>query len=124
MKWLTNLFKHLWADLTSPKAQAVEQQIEGLVAAAQPIVNAIAVLVPNKTTAEIEKAYATYGVPLAQQVASDPTSIGNAMENLAVAILRKNNQSVAASTLVTAVNLAVTGLKILMSADTAPAKAA
>jgi len=115
MKWLANLFRHLWADLTSPKAIAIEQQIETLVVAAQPIVSTIAVLVPNKTVQEVSKAYNQFGVPLVKEIADDPTSIGNAMMNLAVAVLQKNHQDAAVSTLNTAVNLAVTALKIILA---------
>ena len=85
MKWLANLFRHLWAD-------------ETLVVAAQPIVSTIAVLVPNKTVQEVSKAYNYFGVPLVKEIADDPTSIGNAMMNLAVAVLQKKagNQLAAA----------------------------
>jgi len=121
MNWLKHLFQHIWAGLTSPKAVAIEQQIEQLVVSAQPIVQMIAMMVPNRTLEQITKAYATYAIPLVTQVANDPTSIGNAMRDLATAILRKNHQDAAASTLNTAVELAVVGMKIVLATTPPPA---
>lgn len=111
--WLTSLFQRIAGVLNSDKAKAVEAQLASLVEAAQPIVEAIAQLTPNRTVAEITKAYEVYGLPLAQQVTGDPTSTGNALLNLATAVLQKNHAPTAAVSLLnTAVQLAVTATKL------------
>ena len=76
---------------------------------------AIAGLVPNTSApgaaAKVIVAYEKYAVPTAQLVLSGSQSIGQALEALAVTVLQKNHQTVAANVLTTAVNLAVTANK-------------
>jgi hypothetical protein len=114
MSILSSLFKHIgqfFSWFTSPKGQAVEKELAGLVVQAQPIVATIAAMTPNKTVAEVANAYTKYGVPLATSVSNDPTAIGNALLNLATAVMQKNGASNAVSLLNTAVQLALTVVK-------------
>lgn len=113
MHWITALFQKFVGILHSPKVQAVETQLASLTEAALPIVQDIAALCPNRTVQEIAAAYSKYGLPLAQQISSDPTSTGNALLNLATAVLQKNHAPTAAiSILNTAVQLAVVAAKL------------
>lgn len=97
---------------SSGKAAQVEKELATLVQAAVPIVTEIDQLVPNKTLDQITAAYTKYALPVATQIQNDPTSIGNAMLNLATAVLQKNHAPTAAVSLLnTAVQLAVLTLK-------------
>lgn len=97
---------------TSGKAQQVETQLAALVQQAVPIVEEINQLIPNKTLQEVTAAYEKYAVPMATQVQGDPTSIGNAMLNLATSVLQKNHAPTAAVSLLnTAVQLALLTMK-------------
>ena len=82
---------------------------------ALPIVQEIAILVPNKTVDEVLAAYTKYGVPVVGQINADPTSVGNAMLNLATVLLSQKLPAgmagAATSLLNTAVQLAVLALK-------------
>jgi len=64
---------------------------------------------------DVTDAYKEYGVPIIQTYTQDPTSIGNAMFNLATQLLRAklptNKAGLAANLLNTAVQLAVTARK-------------
>jgi len=113
MHWLTHFFARIAALFESPKAKAIEAELASLTEAAFPIVQAIAALVPNKTVQEIAAAYEHYGIPLATQITTDPNSVGNALLNLATALLQKTQAPDAAVSLLnTAVQLAVTALKL------------
>ncbi len=113
MHWLTSLFHKISWLFDSPKAKAIEAELAAMTQAALPIVQTIAALTPNKTVQEIAAVYEHYGVPLAVQIGSDPTSIENALLNVATAVLQKNHASATAVSLLnTAVQLAVTASKI------------
>lgn len=108
LSFIENAFKKVESFFASGKAVQVETELAGLVQLALPIVQDIAAMTPNKTVQQISDAYTKYGVPLAQQVASDPTSTGNALLNLATAVLQKNHAPVAAVSLLnTAVQMAL-----------------
>jgi len=115
MSWFSNFFQDLKSLFESAKAKAVVKEIETLVVEALPLVQAIAGFVPNTTApgaaAKVIAAYEKYAVPTAQLVLSGSQSIGQALEALAVTVLQKNHQTVAANVLTTAVNLAVTANK-------------
>jgi hypothetical protein len=101
----------------SGKATAALQQAAALVSIAAPIVQELEVLVPtnNRTVQAVEAAYANYAVPMASQIASNPTSINNALLNLASALLAKRlppaQAGAATNILNTAVQLAVTAAR-------------
>ena len=112
LSFIENAFKKVESFFTSGKALQVESELAGLVQMALPIVQDIAALTPSKTVQEITAAYTKYGIPLAQQVTADPTSTGNALLNLATAVLQKNHAPTAAISLLnTAVQMAVTVAK-------------
>jgi hypothetical protein len=115
MSWLTNLFKDVENIFNSPKTKAVAKEIETLTVEALPIVQALAALVPSTSApgavAKTIAAYEKYGVPTAQLILSGSTSVGQALEQLAVTVLQKNHQDAAANVLVTAVNVAVSANK-------------
>jgi hypothetical protein len=101
----------------SGKATAALEQAAALVTVAAPIVQELEVLVPtgNRTVQAVEAAYAKYAVPVAAQIQSNPTSINNALLNLASQILAKNlppaQAGAATNVLNTAVQLAVTAAR-------------
>ncbi len=101
----------------SGKATAALQQAATLVSIAAPIVQELEVLVPtnNRTVEAVEAAYANYAVPVAAQIQNNPTSINNALLNLASAILAKKlppaQAGAATNILNTAVQLAVTAAR-------------
>lgn len=112
MSWISTLFTKIEGFFTSGKAQQVAASLETLVPLAAPIVQEIAALTPNKTVQEVEAAYTKYAVPLIGQIANDPTTIGNALLNLATTVMQKNHAPTAAVSLLnTAVQIAVTMLK-------------
>ena len=101
----------------SGKATAALEQAASLVSLAAPIVQELEVLVPtsNRTVQAVESAYAKYAVPVATQIQNNPTSINNALLNLASAVLAKNlppaQAGAATNILNTAVQLAVTAAR-------------
>jgi hypothetical protein len=116
-----NIFEKAFTALekvfTSDKAKAALTEAAALAVQAAPIVAAIEALVPstNRTVQAVEAAYAKYAVPVATQITNDPTSINNALLNLASTLLAKNlpaqKAGIATSLLNTAVQLAVTAVK-------------
>ena len=112
MSWLKRLFAKIEAIFNSPAIEAVEKEVETLVPLALPIVQEIAALTPNKTVQEVAVAYEKFAVPLAREIGSDATSIGNALLNLATTVLQKNHAPAAAISLLnTVVQIALMGLK-------------
>lgn len=113
MSWLTNLFGKINSALHSPALENAEKTIAALLPSALQVVQAINAIVPNKTLAEIEKAYETYAVPFSQTYAADPVNgPGNALLNLATAILQKNKVMPAAVSIIqSAIQLAVVAAK-------------
>lgn len=112
LSFIENAFKKVESFFTSGKAVQVETELANLAQLAFPIVQDIAALVPNQTVQEITKAYEKYGIPLAGQISTDPNSAGNALLNLATAVLQKNHAPAASISLLnTAVQMAVTVVK-------------
>ncbi len=108
--------KKLWEVISSPKARNAVEQAASLVSIALPIVDQLSSIDPKTAKLkEVADAYRKYGVPMIQSYTQDPTSIGNALLNLATQILRAKlpAEKVALPTniLNTAVQLAVTALK-------------
>lgn len=99
----------------SGKAKAAIEEAAALAVEAAPIVQMISALVPIRTVQNIVATYETYAVPVATQITSDPTSMNNALLNLATALLAKKlsaqKLTVATSILNTAIQLAVIAAK-------------
>ena len=112
MNWLTHLFSTIAGWFTSAKARQAEQEIATLLPIAVGIVKEIMALAPNKTLAEVVKIADLYAVPALAQVADNSISIGNALLNIATAVLQKNHApSAAISLLNTVVQLALMFVK-------------
>lgn len=113
MNFIETFFGKIAALFHSPKVEAAFNSVASLVTIAEPIVADIAALTPNKTVQEITAAYAKYAVPVAGEITADPTSTGNALLNLATAVVQKNMGSnpAATSLINTAVQIAVTAGK-------------
>lgn len=113
MKSISDFFAKIIAFFHKPAVEAAFSTVAQIVQIAQPIVQEIAALTPNRTVQEIATAYAQYGVPLAASISSDPTSAGNALLNLATQVVLKQlgGNSVAVNLVNTAVQIAVTALK-------------
>ena len=96
----------------SPKAQAVETTIAGLLPAALTVVGEINTMAPNRTLTEINTIAQKYALPAITSISSDPNATGNVLLNLATTILQKNHAPTAAISLLnTVVQLAVMALK-------------
>lgn len=92
MSWLSSLWNALrsvFGFFGTDKGKQTLKTIAQLAEQAAPVVQALNILCPNKTFAEVAAAYQTYAVPFAQQMTSDPALIGNYMLNLATELLRK-----------------------------------
>ena len=108
--------KRLWTIIASQKARNAVQQAASLVNIALPIVDQLSSIDPKTARLkEVADAYRKYGVPMIQSYTQDPTSIGNALLNLATQLLRSklpaNRADLPTNILNTAVQLAVTALK-------------
>jgi hypothetical protein len=115
VNFFQKIIQHIEEFFGSGKAQKALETVASLVPVALPIVQGIALLTPNKTVQEVEAAYTKYAVPVAAQINNDPTSVGNALLNLATTVLAKNlppGQATAATSILnTAVQIAVVGAK-------------
>jgi len=112
MNWLSSFIAKVSAYFRQPGVQAAFNAVAKIVIIAQPIVVALAGLTPNRTVAEIVKAYQTYGVPLSQSITEDRTSTGNALFNLAsVIVAQQVTHPVDTNIINSAVSLAVTAMK-------------
>ena len=107
--------KKLWDFIMSPKARNAVEQAAGLVNIALPIVDELSTIDPKTARLkDVADAYRKYGVPMIQSYTQDPTSIGNALLNLATQLLRSKlpvDKALPTNILNTAVQLAVTALK-------------
>jgi hypothetical protein len=108
--------KKLWSIISSPKARNAVEQAASLVSIALPIVEQLSGIDPRTARLkEVVDAYRKYGIPMIQSYTQDPTSIGNALLNLATQLLRAklpaDKASLPTNILNTAVQLAVTALK-------------
>jgi hypothetical protein len=110
---IVNFFQKIFHWFTSPQGQSIARAIEQAAIDAQPLVQAIALLVPNRTFAAISAAYAKYAIPFAmtELQLADPVQQGLALRDLATAVLRKNHQEASANVLNAAVELALAHAK-------------
>jgi hypothetical protein len=113
---ITSGLKKLWEVITSIKARNAVEQAASLVNIALPIVDELSTIDPKTSgLKEIADAYRKYGVPMIQSYTENPTSVGNALLNLATQLLRSklpaDKASLPTNILNTAVQLAVTALK-------------
>jgi hypothetical protein len=109
MNWLKTLFSKIDGFFHSPKAQAVESEIETLLPAAIQVVTEINALAPNRTLTEINAIATKYALPTVTAIADGQTT-GNVLLNLGTQILAKNNAPTAATSLLnTVIQLAVVG---------------
>lgn len=106
---IVNFFQRIFHWFTSDRGQAVAKAIEAAAIDAEPLVQAIALAIPNRTVQEIVKAYELYAVPFAMKESqlSDPTQQGLALRDLATSILKKNHQDASANVLNAAVEIAL-----------------
>ena len=109
-------FKKLWRIIVSPKAQKAVSISASLVEIALPIVQELSIIDPKTSKLqEVIDAYEKYGVPLIDMYIQNPTSIGNALLNLATELLRRKlspeQANLATNILNTAVQIAVTAIK-------------
>jgi hypothetical protein len=116
MSWITNVLNSIASFFQSDKVKKAFQTAAELAQIALPIVQSINIMVPNKTLDEVVGAYRSYGVPFASTVfTDDPNAVGNALLNLATAVLKDklpaDKANVATNVLHTAVQLAVTATK-------------
>jgi hypothetical protein len=105
-------FKKLWKTITSPAAQrAIESAID-LVPIALPIVQEIRSLDPKTATvADVVAMYQKYRIAVVGMLKQDSVSIGNALLNLATALVKLRAPSKTTSIIQTAVQLALVALK-------------
>lgn len=102
-------FQSIWHWFKSPKGQAIAKMIEQAAVDAEPLVEAIAAAVPNRTFQTIAAAYEKYGVPFAMTEAqlADPVQQGLALRDLTTALLKKNHADASTNALNAAVELAL-----------------
>ncbi len=105
-------FKKLWKIIASPAAQrAIKSAIE-LVPMALPIVQEIRSLDPKTATiADVAAMYKKYRIAVVGTFKQDSVSIGNALLNLATALVKVQAPSKTTSIIQTAVQLALVALK-------------
>jgi hypothetical protein len=110
---IVSFFQKIFHWFSSPQGQAIAHAIEQAAIDAQPLVQAISLLVPSRTFASISAAYGKYAVPFAmtELQLSDPSQQGLALRDLATAVLRKNHQDASANVLNAAVELALAHAK-------------
>jgi hypothetical protein len=109
MNFLTTFLQKIESLFKKPAVQAAFNAVAEVIEVAEPIVADIALLTPNKTIAEVVTAYAKYAVPLAATISANPTSVGNALLNLATTVVTQNLKNPVAVNIVnTAVQIAVT----------------
>ena len=104
-------FKKLWKIITSPAAQRAIESAVDLVPVVLPIVQELRSIDPKTATvADVIALYHKFGVQ-AGEILQNPTSIGNALLNLATQIVKQRQPSKATSIIQTAVQLALVALK-------------
>ncbi len=116
MSVLTSIENFFHKLFTSDKSKQVLHTISEIAVIAAPIVEQIQQIVPNKTVAQVLVAYDHFGVPLTTAInANDPNGVGNALQNLAVAELKRvlppDKANIAMNLIVSAVNMAVSAMK-------------
>lgn len=101
-------FKKLWKIITSPAAQRAIESAVDLVPTALPIVQELSVLDPKTATvADVIALYEKFKVAVVGGIQQNPVSIGNALLNLATAIIKEQRPSKRTSIIQSAVQLAL-----------------
>jgi hypothetical protein len=96
---------------SSAAKRAIESAVD-LVIIALPIVQEIRILDPKTATiADVIAMYQKYKVAFVGSIKQDPVSIGNALLNLATALVKLKAPSKATSIIQTAIQLALVALK-------------
>lgn len=101
MKYIKAVLNKIAGWFQSPKVKVVLTQVETLISIALPLVEAVAVLTPNRTDDEIVAAYKKFGIPLLAGVQTgNAASVGNALLNLSTTLLDKklNSEGMTAAT--------------------------
>ncbi len=105
-------FAKLWKIITSPAAQRAIESAVDLVPVALPVVQELRSLDPKTATiADVIAMYQKYKVAVVGSIKQDPVSIGNALLNLATAIIKQRQPSKATSIIQTAIQLALISVK-------------
>ena len=109
----TSFFTAIGHWFSSSRGQSILKQIEAFAVEAEPLVEAISSLVPNRTFQEVNSAYEKYMIPFAmtESQISDPIQQGLALRDLATSVLKKNHQDASATALNAAVELALAHVK-------------
>lgn len=106
------VLKKLWKIITSPVAQRAIESAVDLVPIALPIVQEIRSLDPKTATiADVVAMYQKYRIAMVGVLKQDPVSIGNALLNLATALVKLKAPSKTTSIVQTAIQLALVALK-------------
>jgi hypothetical protein len=105
-------FRKLWKIITSPAAQRAIESAVDLVPIALPIVQEIRSLDRKTATiADLIAMYQKYRIAVVGTLKQDPVSIGNALLNLATALVKLRAPSKTTSIVQTAIRLALVALK-------------
>ena len=105
-------FKWLFRQLTSDRAKRAIESAANLVPEVMPIVQDLRVLDPKTATvSEIMALYEKYRVSPLTAIAPNSTSIGNALLNLATAVVKKEKPGLATSIIQAAIQIALISLK-------------
>jgi hypothetical protein len=105
-------FKKLWKIITSPEAKHAIESAVDLIPVALPIVQELMALDPKTATiADVTAMYQKYKVDMLGSIKQDPISIGNALLNLATALIKLQVPSKTTSIIQTAIQLALVALK-------------
>lgn len=115
--WITDLFKSISTFFTTSAGKQAIETLKDMMVIAFPIVQTIAAITGNAgasaTVAAVKAAYEKYGIPFLDNIEEgNKQQIGNALQDLAVTVLRKelppSEANTATNVLKSAVNLAVT----------------
>ena len=112
LKIIGSAFAKLWRIITSPAAQKAIESAVDLIPIALPIVQELRSVDPKTATiADVIALYEKYKIEIVGSINQDPISIGNALLNLATAIIKQSQPSKATSIIQTAIQLALVSLK-------------
>ena len=108
---IAGAFKKLWKIIVSPAAQRAVETAVDLVPEVLPIVQDLRSIDPKTASvSDIYALYAKYKIPI-QGLLQDPTAIGNALLNLATALVKRQQPNLATSLIQAAIQIALVALK-------------